>query len=126
MTKRSAVSKVRQDLKRKHLVDQLAAAYYQKTQLDPTSTQLVTQEVHDPSGKLIGINWWLEPKKDVQVANFLYNATRAVYEARRRGDQDGISQALDFIDKFFDDQLNEPGTEPNVDASPTGQPSTDI
>ncbi len=107
MARRSDKSKLRKSLQRSHRIEELAAAYYTRTKLDPTEAMLVTQEVKTEAGDLIGINYWLEKRQDSQQVDFLLNVTRGLYRAMIDSNDEALNAGLKLIGDFYE-RLDDP------------------
>ncbi len=103
MTTRSQKSlEKRKALSAQHRLNTMAMAYYKETELSPAEAMLVTQEVQDDKGRVVGLQQWFEPRSDGQSAAFLINLTKAISIARRAEDGDSLEKSLKLLDNFYD------------------------
>ena len=108
MAKRSEQSKLRRDLKKSHMLEMLSAAYNKKTSKDPVDTMLVTQEVRDAGGRVVGVNYWYDLNVNQNLVGFMSNVTAGLYKAIKDDNLDAIGTGLKLIEDFYD--RNDPKT----------------
>lgn len=121
MAKRSEQSKLRRDLKKSHMIEMLSAAYHKKTDRDPSETMLVTQEVRNEGGDLVGFNYWFDINSNQDMVAFMSNVTAGLYKAIKANNVEILNAGLKLIEEFYDRNDIQPPKPAEIDVSePTG------